>query len=265
MKLILLTGLDGSGKSTLLNRLEKIALNKPIAFIRVPKIDSHFFRGNQAIYNATLFINEMHVKADCLKKPQLKVIALFSSMLLFKKLLQELNQSHIKFIFCERHPLIDTGVYAKFYTDKMDPSTISKELLFNIEEKYTKEIGYILSLVDVEKTNRSNIYILLQYIHNWFTINKKHTLNDLKELFDINLPDKIIYLSATPEVLIKRLKNREVLEAHESKETFEKLIPVYEKVLIEASVITEKIDANSFINLDAAFEKLKKNIIEKCL
>lgn len=259
MKLILVTGLDGSGKSTLLQRLEEISTGKSVAFIRVPKIDTELFKQNQIIYATTLFINQMHKDADILKKPQLKVIALFSSMLIFKELLKELNHSHIDLVFCERHPLIDTGVYAKFYAGKMDPESLPGETLANIEKQYPNEISYLLSLIGIKKSDNGNLFSFLHYIHDWFSVNKKHGLNDLKQLFKIDLPHKIIYLSAASEILMNRLNNRNVLEAHESKEVLEKLIPVYEQVLADSGVITEKIDANNFSNLDKAFDKLKHN------
>lgn len=261
MKLILLTGLDGSGKSTLLNKLEEISINKPIAYIRVPKIDSELFRHNEMLYHVTLFINHMHLEADHLKNTQLKVIALFSSMLIFKELLKELSQNHIQIVFCERHPLIDTGVYAKFYSGKMDPASLHQDILTDIESKYSNEISYLLNLLGIQKSSDTNVFNLLHYIHNWFSVNQKHELNDLKQLFGVNLPDKIIYLSASPHILMERLNKRDVLEAHESEEVFEKLIPSYEKILSEINIDTEKIDANNFTNLNRIFEEIKKSFL----
>jgi thymidylate kinase len=259
MKLILLTGLDGSGKSTLLSKLEKVSVDKPIAYLRVPKIDSELFRHNKMLYNVTLFINHMHIEADHLKKTQLKVIALFSSMLVFKELLKELTHNDIQLVFCERHPLIDTGVYAKFYSGKMNPADLPQNILTDIESKYSNEISCLLNLIGIQKSRDTPIFNLLQYIHNWFSVNQKHELNDLQQLFGVGLPDKIIYLSASPHILMERLNKRAVLEAHESEEVFKKLIPAYEKIFSEANVAIEKIDANSFTNLNQIFEEIKES------
>ena len=258
MKLILVTGLDGSGKSTLLDKLDKFSEGKRIAFIRVPKIDSDLFKENETIHKTTLFVNQMHQGADQLKMPQLKVIALFSSMLIFKELVNELDKKHINLVFCERHPLIDTGVYAKFYDGKMDPLSLPQEVVNNLNEQYSVEIAYLLDLLKLKPQQTSLISCYLQFIHNWFSIDQKHDIMELRTLFNIDLPDKIIYLSASPEILMERLQSRKILEAHESIDVFKKLIPVYEAVLDKTNTITDKIDACTFLNLDFAFEKIKR-------
>ncbi|MEO8759616.1 MAG: hypothetical protein ABI448_01905 [Bacteroidia bacterium] len=258
MKIILLTGLDGSGKSLLLNKLESISTTKHIAFIRLPKIDSELFKHNPSLYKTILFINKMHIDADYLKKPPLKVVALFSAMLVFKKLLNELDKNNTKLVFCERHPLIDTGVYAKFYIGKMDPATLEPNIVNSIDSNFTKEIYFLLKLIGIEQKLDKPFYTLLNYIHEWFSINKKHELTDLKELFKLNLPDKIFYLSASAKILMERIKTRQVIEAHESIETFKKLIPVYENVLQHIGMDTTIVDANTYLNLDQFFEELKR-------
>ncbi len=255
MKLILLTGLDGSGKSSLLNKLEETSNSNTIAFIRVPKIDGELFIKNTSLYKVICFINKMHIDADYLKQPQLKVIALFSAMLIFKDLLNELNNDHTDFIFCERHPLIDTGVYAKFYIGKMDPNSLPKELIAEIDIKYSLEIKYLLERIGLVE---GSISAFLNFIHNQFTVNKKYSIIHLQELFGIQLPDKIFYLSANPKILMQRLLDREILEAHESVDVFKKLIPVYESVLKESGVEITYINANNFENLNIAFKELKE-------
>ena len=256
MKLVLVTGLDGSGKSTLLERLESALKGKPVAFLRVPRIDSELFRHRSDLYQVCLFINRMHEEADRLKKPQLKAIALFSAMLIFKDLLKELSMNTVQTVFCERHPLIDTGVYAKFYIGKMDPRTLPLGIFEAIEANYASEIGYLLSAAGIENTEENPMFRFLDSIHQRFTVEKKYEIDDLKALFGLAMPDEIIYLTATPEVLMQRLENRDIKEAHESKEVFERLIPVYEDVLGRSGVPVRSVDAGTYEGLDCFFEEL---------
>ena len=257
MKSILITGLDGSGKSTLLHRLEEISDPERVAFIRVPKIDADLFRSNKELYNTTLFINKMHAEADRIKKPSLKVIALFSSMLVFRELEEHLKKDSLNLMVCERHPLIDTVVYARFYSSKMDPNHISLELLRSIESNYPEAVEHLFSISGSKSTGKGQMHSILSFIHDWFAIQKKLGTEDLKKIFKVDLPDKIIYLSASAVTLMERLKSRNILEAHESVEVLNKLIPVYEEVLRNSKVNTEIVDAESFMNLDLAFVRIK--------
>ena len=150
MNLILITGLDGSGKSTLIKKLEDSDLNGSLAFLRVPVIDTYLYKDNGILYNTCCMINELHSQANESKIPQLKVIAMFSSMIVFSELLKLLNKKNPKFIFCERHPLIDTSVYARFYSgSKMDPLNIPESLFSELNKKYKNEFAYLFSLLDI--------------------------------------------------------------------------------------------------------------------
>lgn len=259
MKLILITGLDGSGKSTLLSRLEGLRNEVPHAFLRVPVIDAEKFNGNKELHQTSLFINKLNEYADNFNFHPLKVCALFSSMIIFNELLKELKNKNCSVIFCERHPLIDTGVYARFYADKMNPDSLPIAIRDHFEKEYPEELIYLLNLLpDAEfDTEKGKLYSFINYIYNWFFIEKKFELIDLKKLFAIELPDKIFYLKADPEILMKRLSNRKIFEAHESKSVFEQLIPFYNSLFIDLGVDIEITEANTSENLNAAFEKLK--------
>lgn len=258
MKQILITGLDGSGKSTMLQRLEEMADSNKAVFIRVPKIDADLYSRDKELYLTTCFINEMHDTADILKLPSLKVIALFSSMLVFHKLLEHLNKSEVTYVFCERHPLVDTVVYSKFYSSKMNPDLINNQILKNIELQYPEAVNYLSRLIQVEDTGKGLLHSFLSFIHHWFAIQKLIETKDLMELFRIGPPDKIFYLSASAETLMARLSDRAVLEAHESLEVLFKLIPEYDKVLNQWKQATEILDAESFDQLNLSFENIVK-------
>lgn len=259
MKLILITGLDGSGKSTLLSRLEGLPIEVPHAFLRVPVIDAEKFNENKELHQTSLFINKLNEYADNFNFPPLKVCALFASMIIFNELLKELKNKNCSVIFCERHPLIDTGVYARFYADKMNPDTLPKPIIDHFEKEYSAELLYLLNLIPCAAyvPEKGKLYSFINYIYNWFFIEKKFDLIDLKKLFAIELPDKIFYLKADPEILMERLGNRKIFEAHESKSAFEQLSPFYDGVFKDLEVDIELLAANTPENLNAAFEKLK--------
>ena len=262
MHLILITGLDGSGKSTVLTKLAARKPDASIDFILLPQIDVERFREDPDIYKTALFINSLGHQADVLQVPQLKAIALFASMLLFKKMLEFKAKTGANIVFCERHPLIDTGVYARFYAAKLGPGTISQQVLDELDRKYADELDYLSGLVpDGMISNTSGqCAALLDFIYRWFFIEEKSDMGQLELLFGLGLPDKIYYLKAEPEVLFGRTKNRALQEAHESVQVFRMLGQAYDALFAEINTtepgLAETIDANEIAQLDLFFEAI---------
>ncbi len=267
MKLILITGPDGSGKSTLIDNLEKNSNSKNIAFLRVPIIDEDLFKSNNKLYEIVCFVNLLHKQADLQKIPQLKVIAMFSSMLIFKQLVLELQKNKPKYIFCERHPLIDTAVYAKSYSgSKMNPENVLEKVFLELNDKYYDEFLFLLSLLKLEVTTTNLSRLFLNYIYNKFNENSIMSIVDLEQIFEMKLPNKIYFLDAKTEVLMQRLKIRQLkesknLEVHETKESIEKMSPVYKQVLKSINTEIVNVDANSFKNLDIIFKQLNDELL----
>jgi thymidylate kinase len=253
MKTVLITGLDGSGKSTLLNTIEKKCGNKA-GILRVPVMDAELFSANQKIYKACNFVNWLNNEADSLKLPQLKAASLFASMLVFRDLYAELAAKKPDCIFCERHPLIDTAVYARFYSDKMDPEKIPVLTLAEIDYNFNSELVYFTNMLGLKKADmpKGAMYQLMQYMYCWFYVDKKTSASDLKELYKIELPDHIFYLRASPSVLWERIKDRKSHEAHEKPEHLAKLVPAYAEVLSNCGVKTESINSDDTAELEVA-------------
>ena len=258
MKTILLTGLDGSGKSTLLSKISQKF--NDVEVILLPHIDISKLKNDEKLKKVAIFINDLSKQADINKVPQLKAIALFSSMLLYKKIFSEIDK--IKTIIVERHPLIDTGVYAKFYAEKLFPGSISDEVLNEIDIKFPEEIKYIIELLPKGYQSENNVSskTIVEFIYNYFYTEKKYGIANLQDLFGVNLPDKIYFLRAKPEILFERIKTRKVLEAHENVEVFRKLDAVYSDIFIELKTkqanLVEEIDANEISNLNKFFDNL---------
>lgn len=261
MKTILVTGLDGSGKS---NLLAKLAAKMPAntGFIYLPQIETECIRQTTALHEAALFVNQLGQEADERQVPQLKAVALFAAMMLFKKLLAQKRGQACTTVFCERHPLVDTGVYAQFYAEKLAPGCLSPDLLSAREQQHGPALDYLISLLPegAKAPENGKLATLLGFIYQWFHVEKKTEMADLAALFGIGLPDKIYYLSASPDVLFDRIKHRGRLEAHESEAVFERLGRAYGQMLEalhnQQSGLVEVVDANEVEHLNLLFEKI---------
>jgi thymidylate kinase len=264
MEIVLITGLDGSGKSTLLKRFWEYPAFKSYEIILLPHIDTENLYRDEMLYNTAVFINSLSHDANKLKLPQLKAIALFASMLLYKVILKYKSKPATKVVFCERHPLIDTGVYARFYAEKLGPGSVSKNILKILEDKYSGELAYLVNLIPsaLIKIEEGNLLSIINFIYKWFHIEKRNRREDLQMIFDIDLPDKIYFLKADPKLLFNRIKDRPDREAHESIEVLSRLDKEYDTLLSEINKTNrnkiEIIDANIPANLDALFESILK-------
>ncbi len=265
MKVILITGLDGSGKSTILERIAEQKKLDNVNTLLLPHIDLTQLVQGSELYQTASFVNNLSHEADVRKVPQLKAVALFASMLLFKELLALSNS---ELVFCERHPLIDSRIYARFYAQKLKPGSVSKEVSDNVDQLFHNELNYLLDLLpgNFHDKTVSPVKRFMQFIYEWFFIKNKTRLSDLKELFKVDLPDKIFYLDAKPEILFHRIKNRKVHEAHESVEVFELLNQAYHKLFDglnhEHPGKIEIVDASTHENLNNFFENTIFSVIK---
>jgi len=256
MNTILITGLDGSGKSTILKELSKVKNKNDFEIINLPIIDIQSIGDDNALIKAAKFVNQLNKMADVQKLPSLKAIAIFSAMLLFKKIFEFKSRTLTKTVFCERHPLIDTIVYAQFYAERSSSLAVNEASIAEMEEKYHEELQYLLQLLpsSIAIDKKPFISWFAAFIFKRFFIDKKLSVADLKELFGIILPDKIYYLKADAETLYQRIAKRDVREAHESVEILQNLGLAYDKLFKEISSdnsnLIEIIDAEQLSNLD---------------
>ncbi|HFA52193.1 MAG TPA: hypothetical protein ENJ95_24510 [Bacteroidetes bacterium] len=261
MKTILITGLDGSGKSTLLARLQEQQSTASFEILFAPQIVTEGLAGDPSLMAAALFVNALGAEADRLELPQFKAIALFASMLLFPKLLLAKQEKNPKTIFCERHPLIDTGVYARFYAGKLGPNSIDPKILQDLDRRFPHELQYLLGLLPIQyrPSDRSGLAAhLMDFIYQWFFMKKKYAPADLQLLFGLPLPDFIYFLKASPQTLYGRIRHRAIKEAHESPEVFKKLDGAYEALFaaLEKDLPLRRVDANDLRQLDLLFEEI---------
>ncbi len=271
MKTVLITGLDGSGKSTILDELSKVKKENDFEFVYLPTIDINSLQEDLMLKKTSQFVNYINQLADQLKVPSLKAVAIFSSMLLFKKINGLKAKPSISTMFCERHPLIDTLVYAQFYAEKTGSGLVDKNLLSKIDLNHKQELEYLVQLIPKSFINKSEASIkgFAGFIYNWFFIDKKLTINDLIELFEVKLPDKIYYLKADAEVLFQRIFNRKIREAHETVDILNKLGQGYDRLFIDINKshpnLVEIIDAGCISSLNEFRIQLFHNYCKSAL
>ena len=148
-KIIVITGLDGSGKSTFHNELET-NFNSQMAILRLPTMDSEKFRSAPTLFMCCEMINELGERGDKEAQPGMKIIAMFSAVVLFNDLFNCLKDQNVSIIFCERHPLVDTYIYAKAYHKVMHPSNLSMEEAIEIDEKYDLLLSEITKRLKID-------------------------------------------------------------------------------------------------------------------
>jgi thymidylate kinase len=257
VRTICITGPDGAGKTTLLNRLQ-LDKTGQVGFLKAPVLEAELFLQNERIHKVCLFINWLYAEADNLKVPQLRSVALLASMLIYDDLLSEFEKQGVERVICDRHPFVDTAVYGRFYAHLMDPNLVPVATLAEIDYNFNAELFYFTSLLGLKKIDmpKGALYHLLQFMYNWFCVDKKFSMAEVSQLFKVRPPDEILYLRINPEVLRERVKQMSRVDAHNDVNP-EELISVFDEVVKQLPLKAEEFDANSIQNLDALKDQLK--------
>jgi len=243
MKLILLTGLDGAGKSTFFSRISSVA-DDETGILNLPNIDPSVLPEG-ILKEAAIFLNSVSSRADSEKDVLMKSFALFSSMLLFRNLVDELAEGK-KQIICERHPLIDTQIYALFYASRLDPKGIDRQQTYKFYNSNRRLIDFICSASPAFKeTTDDRVFTIFEFVFNWFIRDKKFSSVQLKSVFPVELPDIIYYLRADTEILLHRLKERESREAHENFRALQRFDKAYLELLEREGLPCQVFDTGS--------------------
>lgn len=260
INMIVITGLDGSGKSTFLNQLE-VHFDSDSTVFRLPTMDPEKFRTDPVLFECCEMINELGERGDNEGEPGMKIIAMFSSVLLFNDLFHCLSKQNVGVIFCERHPLVDTCIYAKVYHKVMHPSFLSIEKAVEIDEKYNLLLLEILRRLGIE-TSVSKVpksHLVLNFLYDWFSDEANFTPQRVFELFEMRKPDEIFFLDAPAEVLFGRIQDRERKEYHENISALKQMRSFYHELLPQFGTSVEIVDATNRIAPDELFERLKRN------
>ncbi|WP_339885229.1 hypothetical protein [Polaribacter vadi] len=261
IKTILITGLDGSGKSTLFSKLEAKNLNH-VALISVLHTDIASISDSSSLKKPIELLNEMSEEADKDNSDSLKAMALFSAMILFHKLVAEKTTLETKIIICERHPLIDTFVYAQYYLPRLNSGNTDLEKLMYYNTKYETLFSFVLEQLPIENKDLG-AYTIYKFIKEFF-VKKTAPDAETESIFKTNVPDKIFFLKAPVKILMERISCRKVIEAHEKTSILSGLEATYDnlfKTIAKNNDTTIKnIEASSFESLDNFYSELIKEI-----
>lgn len=267
MKTILITGLDGSGKSTILNKIKTLEEFERVEVINLPELRRDNIRKNSILHQTATFINALNQQADAQKTPAIKAIALMVSMLLYKELEQNAQLKGIKFLISERHPLIDTGIYAPFYAKKMGEGSIDAATIKQLDEKYQNELAFLNEIAPrflQSQYNLKSIDGIRQLIYNKFGEELEQSENKIAAIFELDFPAEIYFLKASPNILFNRITNRKHTEAHEKLEVLEKMnqfyIKKFEQLQNAKKSKIKYINAESFEELNNFTAKITKTV-----
>lgn len=235
--MIVITGIDGSGKSTLLSRMES-TLGGKVKILRIPFIDSSKIKENEILFRTSELMNTLGEKADKNNDVSLKVITLFSSMILFDALADNMMEGGEFFIVAERHPLIDTPIYAKVYQKVLSPDLLDLKNAQSIEKEHPLEISFLKKQMsfDIQFSQKGFFYDLLSFLNSWFKNNDNDSVDRLDTLFNVKLPERVYFLDVDEKELENRISTREVKEYHENLEAFKMMRPMYLNYLKDLKV-----------------------------
>jgi thymidylate kinase len=261
IRTILITGLDGCGKSTLFSRLTG---ERPdhVALITLPHIDEDSLPNDSTIRKQARLLNGMSRQADENNWSDLKALALFGSMLLYEQLVREMCTPHTRILICERHPLIDPLIYARFYAERLTAGYLKREKIDYYNTTYGELLSFIVALLPI-KSEGDYALELFTFIHDTF---KRTVVPDgqIKQLFKAGLPDKIFFLKAAPDILFERIASRKVAEPHEKLQVLSLLDKAYdvlfESIAEQYKTPIEYIDASRFETLDIFHDQLLDEI-----
>ncbi len=258
IKTILITGLDGCGKSTIFSKLKE-EKNDAYGLITLPHIDTSWLDEKSESFFYCNELNRMNADADENQKSELKALALFGSMLLFSPLAKMHEAKDKKYIICERHPLIDTKVYAKFYASKLNPQLMENEKLEYFQKEYGLLLNHLKDKLPLQKENNSSAYQLFDFIYTNYGGSEfnDHTFENT------SYPDKIYFLKASPEVLYARISTRKNPEPHENIQVLTLLDSAYSQLLQSTENNKTEVmivDASGFEKLDEFYSTLLEEI-----
>ncbi len=224
MKITVLTGIDGTGKSTFMNQLyRELPTDGRLKLISCPYYHSLPGSGIEEIsrlFSAINLFGNEHQQAD------IKALGLFLQMSLYNKAIQFISSenNHPELVISERHPLIDTFVYAALYVPFLkgieQSSNLERQLLNELSELQPYALQHIVSQIEntlPETTPLKSMSEYCAYLKRLFSKPLPDIFKQLKTSFELNLPNRIIFIDLDPSQALERLQqSNKQLEIHES-------------------------------------------------
>lgn len=208
VKLYSVTGVDGSGKSTLMNRIQNKEDRLGIKGLKVPQ----YYETQGVPYAREVEILERIGKlGDRIKNPFIKVNATYLQFCLFGKVVEELSKN-IDTVVCERFPILDGIALAKFYTPLLQKGCDSKLIQKEVTSEFSPEdLELVVNIIPGK-----DLYSIHRYIVEICEKPFGELFYTLEQDFETKLPQKLVQLKASKELLTFRMQNStDVKEAHE--------------------------------------------------
>ena len=251
MKTILISGIDGSGKTTILDYISKLNYDD-ISALYLPKIKESLIKNNHDLKKVAEFINQMTLLAEKEGNPSLKVIAMFSSMLIFKDLSNNLNKN----IVTERFPLIDTIIFAQLYNKYLSPKLLDIEIQNWLNSTYKSELIFLINKINIKPSKKGLSYDLLFFIDEFLSNKKNLNFNQVNKIFNLKLPHKIYFLDVNIDTVLKRISLRNVKELHETKVMLKTMKNSYLDLFDKEGVDYELVKNETFKDAERLIQKI---------
>lgn len=215
-QLFSIVGVDGSGKDYRLAQI--MAQVDSSIFFPLPCTAYHHsaFCAAPALSRTLQRLGE---EADRKSDPALKGISLFLKMLLFGQELRHLQKLHqAEVVLSTRHPVIDTPAYASFFIQQLEMSNEDRtQVIYRVQSLLSptefKPVAALLSSVK----GRLDKEPLPEFIARTASLDWTEQLKVYTHIFNIPLPDRILFLNPPTATILERLQARtdRVRETHE--------------------------------------------------
>ena len=234
--MIVITGLNGSGSNRVLKEIES-RLGDEAAILRVPSIESERFTNDNELFSVSVFLNDLGSLSESQNMPSLKALQMFGAMLFYGRFYNTLKTQNPRVIFAQRHPLIDTPVFAKAYKEVLNPDLLDTVFARQLEVRYKREFALLRSMIpiSIDDSGKGIFYDLLNFLNSWFSVPANYTSRKLKELFIVEEPREVYFLDASVDALYERVAETDVAEYHitrkslsNMREMYLELLPVFE-------------------------------------
>lgn len=215
-QLFSIVGIDGSGKDYRLAQI--MAKVDPSVFFPLPCTAYHHsaYCGNPALSRTLQRLGE---EADRKSDAALKGISLFLKMLLFGQELRHLQESHqAEVVLSTRHPVIDTPAYARFFLQRLEMSAEDRtQVLSRVQSLLSPAEWKLVAALLSSVKDRLNMEPIPEFIARTARLDWAEQLKIYTGVFNIPLPDRILFLHPPAATILERLQARtgRTRETHE--------------------------------------------------
>ncbi|MFF2549518.1 hypothetical protein ACFVUS_00910 [Nocardia sp. NPDC058058] len=219
---IAVVGIDGSGKSEFIARLRQLAPADE-RWIALSCPDFHH-TPNGPLHELSRQLKAVSDAADTVGYPAVKAAALYLRMTLYGPVEDFFRTTFDpNVLVCERHPLIETLVYAPLYariarSERDDPDRLA-ELLALADQRQPGAAAAVRAWQRTESARvhlGANLRTTLGEIVTVLSHTTSDALNRFATAYRTTLPDTVLWLDTPPDQAARRCAARGAIETHES-------------------------------------------------